>query len=91
MTAIESEAEITANDLERILQELRGVSDRTFLGGSALSARSKCLSLKWRLHGHELSMGLLPSLYTSTRLQDDKSSHSNQAWRGMFIIPAPRD
>ena len=33
MTAIESEAEITANDLERILQELRGVSDRTFLGG----------------------------------------------------------
>lgn len=91
MTTIESEAEIAANDLERILQELRGVSDRTFLGGSALSARSKRLSPKWRLHSHELSKGLFPSLSASTRLQDDKCSHSSQAWQGMFIIPAPRD
>lgn len=41
MTEIESEAEVAANDLGRILQERREVSDRTFLEGSAISAISK--------------------------------------------------
>lgn len=41
MTKMESEAEAAASDLERILQGLGGVSDRTFLEGSALSAITK--------------------------------------------------